>query len=301
MFQQMTTFVRIADTGSISRAARSLKLSVAMASRHLRWLEEELGAPLMRRTTRRIDLTDAGHEFLARARAVLRSLDEAREVVRPGAGAVGRVVVSVPVAFGLGRVSPLVPGLLAAHPRLTLDLRFEDRAVDLLADGVDLALRAGTLPPDSASLIARMLGSYERVLCASPKLLAKVGPIASLAALAKAPGIAHGTGAPEWTFTTRAGTETVPIAGRLSTNSLHATRDAIVAGVGIAWLPLWLAEADLRARRLVRVLPAAKLAMVPIVGLFHKQGRGGGAVRAVLDHLEAALRPTLEPPRSAGR
>src|SRR5262245_20420454 len=95
--QQMTTFGRIADTGSISRAARSLGLSVAMASRHLRWLEEELGVTLMRRTTRRIDLTSAGQEFALRARAILAGVDEAKDVVRPGRGAAGRVIMSAPV------------------------------------------------------------------------------------------------------------------------------------------------------------------------------------------------------------
>src|SRR5215468_5260457 len=148
----MTSFVRIAEAGSISKAARTLGLSVAMTSRHLSSLEAELGAPLMRRTTRRIVLTDAGQEFLVRARAVLAAVDEAREAVRPGRGVAGRIVVSAPVSFGLARVAPVVRALLEKHPLLRVELRLDDRAVDLLADGIDLAIRAGSRPPVTTSL-----------------------------------------------------------------------------------------------------------------------------------------------------
>ena len=290
MFQQMTTFVRIADMGSISRAARSLGLSVAMASRHLGWLEKELGIALMRRTTRRIDLTDEGGEFLARARVLLAGVEDAKQVVRPGRGAAGRVVLSVPVAFGLGRLAPLLLGLLDAHPRLHVDLRLEDRAVDLLADGVDIAVRAGATPPDSASIVARRLGAYARALCASPKFLAKHGPITSVAALASVPCVLHGTGPTAWTFETPTGPESVFVDGRMRTNNLLVVRHAVLQGAGIGWLPHWLVAEDLRKRRLVRVLEGAVQPSIEIFGLFHKQARGAGAIRAVLDYFTEALR-----------
>jgi len=121
LLQHMATFVRIADSASISRAARSLGLSVAMASRHLRALEEHLGVELMRRTTRQLALTEAGSEFLVRSRAVLAGVDEAREVVRPGRGAAGLLVMSLPVSFGLAQLAPLLPAFLEKHPRLELD------------------------------------------------------------------------------------------------------------------------------------------------------------------------------------
>ncbi|HEX2674004.1 MAG TPA: LysR family transcriptional regulator, partial [Polyangiaceae bacterium] len=169
MFQQMTTFVRIVDAGNISRAARSLGLSVAMASRHLRWLEQELGTPLLRRTTRRVDLTEAGVEFALRARAILAGVDEAKAVVRPGRGVAGRVVLSVPPTLGLLRIAPLLPELLEKHPRLRVEIRFEDQTADLIRDGVDIAVRAGRLPPDSPFIVGRKIASFERVVCASPK------------------------------------------------------------------------------------------------------------------------------------
>src|SRR5271155_5351744 len=108
MFEQMTTFVRIADTGSITRAARSLGLSLPMASRHLRWLEEELGTALVRRTTRQLNLTEAGQEFATRARALLLGLDDARQALRPGPSLAGRVVITAPNALGTYQLSPIM-------------------------------------------------------------------------------------------------------------------------------------------------------------------------------------------------
>src|SRR5580700_10568281 len=163
MFEQMTTFVRIAEMGSITRAARSLGLSLPMASRHLRWLEKELGAALVHRTTRQLHLTDAGQEFATRARALLLGLDDARQALRPGPSIAGKVVVTAPHALGTYRLSSVMPSLAARHPRLRLELRLEDRAVDLVKDGVDLAIRAAT-PPDHASLVARELAAYSRVV-----------------------------------------------------------------------------------------------------------------------------------------
>jgi DNA-binding transcriptional LysR family regulator len=289
VFQQMTTFVRIADAGNISRAARSLQLSVPMVSRHLRWLEDELGAPLMRRTTRRVDLTEAGQEFLPRARAILAGVEEAKATLRPGTGIVGRVVLSVPTSFGLARIAGLIPALLDRHPRLRVELRFEDRTVDLIEDGVDVAIRAGRLPPDSPFIVARQLACFARVVCASPKLLAACGRIDAVAKLAELPCVVHGPPPTVWEFQTPEGPETVAVDGRLRTNNLLAVRDAVVAGAGIAWLPSWLAAPDLRARRLKPVLPQAHLSPVEVYGLFHTQARGATVVRAVLDYLASEL------------
>src|SRR5262245_9850656 len=107
LLQHMATFVRIVDSGSISKAARSMRLSVAMTSRHLRALEEQLGVELVRRTTRHLALTEAGSEYLARARSLLAAVQEASEAVRPGVGPSGLLVVSLPVSFGLAQVAPL--------------------------------------------------------------------------------------------------------------------------------------------------------------------------------------------------
>lgn len=289
VFQQMTTFVRIADAGSISKAARSLRLSVAMASRQLRALEEELGVELMRRTTRRIDLTEAGEELLVRARALLADLDEAREAVRPGCGVAGLLVVSLPVSLGLAQLGPLFPPFLERHPRLKLDLRFEDHRVDLLGDGVDIAIRAGLSPPDSSFIVMRRLATFERVLCAAPSFLRRAGPVDTVEALGRLPCVMLGPAPTRWSFETPGGLTTVDVDGCVRTNNMLAVRDAAIAGVGVAQLSLWLVADDLRRRRLVRVLEGAVLPAVEVYGLFHRGSRGSAKIRALLDYLAAEL------------
>jgi DNA-binding transcriptional LysR family regulator len=293
VFQQMTTFIRIVDAGNISRAARSLGLSVAMASRHLRWLEDELGAPLLRRTTRRIDLTEAGLEFAPRVRAILAGVDEAKAVVRRGRGVAGRVVLSVPPTLGVRRIAPLLPALLNQHPRLRVEIRFEDRAIDLIKDGVDIAVRAGRPLPDSPFIVGRKIASFERVVCASPKFLAAHGPIDAVAKLAKLPCIVHGTPPTVWEFETPNGPESVHIDGHLRTNHLLAIREAVVAGMGVAWLPSWLVKPDILARRVKPVPVGMKLSSLDVYAIFHAQSRGATAMRAVLDYLAAELPASL--------
>jgi DNA-binding transcriptional LysR family regulator len=295
LLQHMTTFVRIADAGSISEAARSLRLSVAMASRHLRALEEHLGVQLVRRTTRRLVLTEEGTELLLRSRALLAGADEAVEAVRPGRGATGLLVMSLPVSMGLSLMSSLLPELLARHPRLKVDLRFEDRLVDLLGDGVDLAIRAGVPPPDSPFVVARHLATVRRLLCAAPSLLREHGAPASLEALVKLPCVVQGPPPTRWHFQTERGVETVEVDGRVRSNNVIALRDAAVAGAGVAQLSEWIARDDLRRRRLVQVLPELPLVEVDVFGIFHSGARGSAAIRAVLDFLGEELPKRMRP------
>lgn len=289
MFEQMTTFVRIAETGNITRAARSLGLSLPMASRHLRWLEKELGIPLVHRTTRQLHLTDAGQEFAMRARALLVDLDDAKEALRPGPSLVGRVVVAAPNALGAYQLSSIMPSFAAKHPGLRVELRLEDRAVDLVKEGLDLAIRAAA-PPDQASLVARELATYKRVVCAAPSFLARHGAIDSIATLSAAPCVLHGCGPAVWNFDTPEGQKSVTVNGPLCTNSVVIIRDAILAGVGVAWLPDYVIGDELRDGRLVRLLPDAKLPPIRVFGIMPKQARQTATVRAVLDILGTALR-----------
>ncbi len=289
MFEQMTTFVRIAEMGSITRAARSLGLSLPMASRHLRWLETEFGIALVHRTTRQLHLTDAGQEFATRARALLVGLDDAKQALRPGPSLAGRVVVTAPNALGTYQLSSIMPSIVARHPRIRVELRLDDRAVDLVKEGVDLAIRAAA-PPDHASLVARELATYNRVVCAAPSFLARHGAIDSLAALAAAPWILHGCGPAQWNLETPEGPKSINVDGPLCTNNVVVIRDAILAGVGVGWLPDYVLGEELRDGRLVRLLPEAKLPPIRVFGIMPKQARQTAAVRAVLDILGAGLR-----------
>src|ERR1700689_3860087 len=270
MFEQMTTFVRIAEMGSITRAARSLNLSLPMASRHLR-------------------LTGAGQEFATRARALLDELDDAKQALRPGPSLAGRVVVTAPPALGTYQLSSIMPSLAARHPRLRVELRLDDRAVDLVKEGVDLAIRA-CAPPDQASLVARELATYSRVVCAAPSFLARHGAIDSLDALAAAPCVLHGCGPAVWNFETPEGQKSITVDGPLCTNNVVIIRDAVRAGVGVAWLPDYVIDRELRDGRLVRVLQEATLPPIRVFGIMPKQARQTATVRAVMDILGTALR-----------
>lgn len=289
LLQRLDTFVRIADQGSISRAARSLGLSVAMASRHLRALEREFGVELMRRNTRHLALTEPGQELLLRARSVLSNISEARDILRPGRGAAGLLIVSLPVSFGLSQVGPLFPQLLERHPRLRLDLRFEDRLVDLLAEGIDLAIRAGVRPPDSPFLAARRIATLRRVVCATPSLLARHRRIHGVDDLARIPCVLQGAPPTQWSFETPTGLQEVKVDGRFRSNNVFAMREAALAGLGIARLPEWIMADDLKTKRLVQVLPDFTVPIVEIFGVYHASARGSAAIHAVLDFLQTEL------------
>ncbi len=288
LLDHLQTFVRIAEAKNISRAARSLGISTAMASRQLRALEQDLGVSLVRRTTRRLDLTEAGLELLDRARKLLAGADEARAAVQPGRGASGLLVMSVPVPLGLAAIAPLLPKLLRAHPRLSLDVRFDDRLVELPADGIDLAVRVGEAPPDTPYLVARKLASYERILCATPSFLRK-HPVPGAEALARTPCLVLGAAPTRWRLQTASGVVLVTVEGPLRTNNMLALRDAALSGLGVAPLPAWLVHDDLRRRRLVRVLDDARLPTMQVMGLTHVDARGAHALRAVQDFLARAL------------
>jgi DNA-binding transcriptional LysR family regulator len=289
MFQQLTTFVRIAEAGSITHAARSLGLSLPMASRHLRWLEQELGTVLVHRTTRTLHLTAAGQDFAARAKALLLGLEDAKQALRAGPSLEGRVVVTAPNALGTYQLSSILPPLLAKHPRLRVELRLEDRAVDLVKEGVDLAIRAAP-PPNRASLVARELATYRRVVCAAPSFLARHGTIDSLKKLAAAPCVVHGCGPAVWEFDTPEGRKSITVDGPLCTNNVVIIREAILAGVGVAWLPDYVIGEELTDGRLVRLLPEAKLPPIRVYGIMPKQARQTAMVRAVRDIFGGALR-----------
>jgi len=289
MFQQLTTFVRIAEAGSITHAARSLGLSLPMASRHLRWLERELGTLLVHRTTRTLHLTAAGQDFATRAKALLLGLEDAKQALRAGPSLEGRVVVTAPNALGTYQLSSILPPLLAKHPRLRVELRLEDRAVDLVKEGVDLAIRAAP-PPNRASLVARELATYRRVVCAAPSFLARHGTIDSLTKLAAAPCVVHGCGPAVWEFDTPEGRKSITVDGPLCTNNVVIIREAILAGVGVAWLPDYVIGEELTDGRLVRLLPEAKLPPIRVYGIMPKQARQTAMVRAVRDIFGGALR-----------
>ena len=215
-------------------------------------------------------------------------LDDAKQALRPGPSLAGQVVVTAPNALGTYQLSSIIPSIAARHPRLRVELRLDDRAVNLVKEGVDLAIRAAA-PPDHASLVARELAIYNRVVCAAPSFLARHGAIDSLATLAAAPGFSTVAAPPCGTSKPRKGRSRSPWTAFVhQQRGHHPGRDPRRRRVG--WLPDYVVGEELRDGRLVRLLPEAKLPPIRVYGIMPKQARQTAAVRAVLDILGAGLR-----------
>jgi DNA-binding transcriptional LysR family regulator len=172
-FQDLALFVRVADTGSFSRAGRELGYAQPTVSRMIGAMEERLGVKLLLRTTRKVTPTEAGHALLDRARTVLSELEDAENAARGADGLSGTLRVATPVTFGAREIAPSLGPFLDAHPALRVELLMADRRVDLLDEGVDLAIRLG--PLDDSSFVTRRLASAPRLVVASAAYLDRHG------------------------------------------------------------------------------------------------------------------------------
>lgn len=294
LLTRMATFVRIVETGSLSAAARRLRLSLPAISRQLRALEDELGAPLLLRTTRRLTVTETGRAYYERCVRILRDVDEAQRSARTHDDVAGRLVVTASVTFGLLRVAPTLPGLLAAHPRLQVDLRLEDRVSDLVGDAIDVAIRASALlPADSAGLVATTLPPLPRVVVAAPGYLRRRGEPREPAGLARHDALVavsgHGTAMTQWRLSQGERTETVTVREVLACNALVVLRDAAVAGLGVAMLPAWLVEREVEAGSLREILSRWTCPPAQLSAVYRVELRGAARVRTFVEHLRAAL------------
>lgn len=288
--QDLALFVRAAAAGSLSEAARQLGISPAAASRRLAALESRTGARLIHRTTRSVALTPEGELFLPHAQAMLEAEAAARESLAPGgrASVTGLLRVTAPAAFGRKIVTPMVPAFLAAHPDLRLDLQLTDSVVDIVAAGIDLAVRIGRLR--DSSLVARKLVPNERVLCAAPAYLARAGTPRTLDDLGGHECLVL-SGAAHWPFQDCHGqTREVRVGGRFASSSVEALHAACVGGLGLALLSAWDIVEELRAGTLVRVaLDAALPQEFAIYAVYPTTRLVPPKVRAFIAALEGAL------------
>ena len=288
LLAQMATFARVVEGGSLSSAARAQRLSLPAISRQLRALEAELGATLVIRSTRRLHVTDAGRQWYAHCVRVLREIDEARAAVRGSDVAAGLLVVSVSLSFGSFFVVPRLRELATKHPLLRVDLRLEDQLIDLVGEGVDIAIRAGAPPPDSTAFIAKPLLSMHRVLVASPRWLRKRGTPREPDQLGRHDGLVQVTPAGNvipWSIVradAAATARVVEARAQLRTNAPITLRDLAIAGLGIAFLPDWLVAADVEAGRLRRVLPGWRSPPLTAWAIHRAELRGSANVRAFL-------------------
>jgi len=255
-FKAIESFVAVAQQGSFVKAAEKLGLSKAMVSRNVGELEAHLGVRLMQRTTRRLALSDAGAAYLQRCTQILAELAEANAAVSATAvQAQGLLKVTAPLTFGIRHLAPLWGEFLRIHPQVELEVHLNDRVVDLVDEGYDMAVRIGQLA--SSSLIARRIATTRLVLCASPRYLQQAEPIRELEDIARHAVISYtylATGE-QWHFTGPQGVRSIEVRPRLRSNSGDTCRAAALADQGIVFQPSFLVGEDLQAGRLVPILP----------------------------------------------
>jgi DNA-binding transcriptional LysR family regulator len=288
LISQMTTFVHVVDGRSLSAAGRALGLSLPAVSRQLSALEADVGTPLVARSTRRLQVTEAGRRYYEHCQRVLGEIEEVRNELRGTRTVTGTLVVSASVTYGGIVVAPRLPALVQRHPRLTVDLRLEDRLADVVGEGVDVAIRAGSPPPDSTSIVAHPLERMHRVVVGSPRLLRRHGvprEPADLAPLPKLLQVALSGTAVRWALAREDASVTIDVASRLRSNAPATLRDLAVASAGLAYLPTWLVADDLAAGRLRRVLPAWTSPPIDAFALFRTSLRGAPRLRAFLEVL----------------
>jgi DNA-binding transcriptional LysR family regulator len=286
----MRVFQKVAELGSFSQAADQLDMSKSAVSKIVRGLEDHLGAKLLHRTTRRLSLTDTGARYVQQATRLLADLAEIEaEAAAERATPRGRLRVNAPMSFGLAHIAPLVPALLRAHPELEIDLTLNDRVVDLVDEGVDVAIRIGRLP--DSSLIARKLAETELILVASERYLAAAPPLAGAADLAGHDCLlyAYGPLREEWRLVDGGRPVGVRVRGRLRANNGDALALAAAAGLGVALLPDFLARPYLDRGRLTRVLAPVSGGTLPVHALYPATHHPLAKLRAFIDHLRAHL------------
>src|ERR1700732_4424238 len=245
--QELAVFVRAAESGSFSRAARELGLSQPSVSRIIGELETRLGVKLLLRTTRRITVTDAGALFLDRAREILAEIEDAEDAARGLDSLRGTIRLALPVLYGTRAIIPRLPKFLSLHPLLQVEMAVVDERQDLVAEGADIAIRLGEL--DDSVFGARKLQTLERMLVAAPTYLKARGTPKTPADLAShdcifGPG---NFGRDSWSFN-RNGTETsVDVRGRIHTNSGPGIFASAMAGLGIAMASTVMFAAEVKA------------------------------------------------------
>lgn len=248
----IAVLVEAVQAGSLAAAARRLSITPMAASRRLTALEEELGSRLVHRTTRALSLTPEGEAFLPHAQAMLEHEADAREALRPSsAGVSGMLRITASAPFGRKVVAPMIPAFLDANLQLRVDLLMTDSIVDIVAEGIDVAIRIAQLRDNT--LIARRLGDNPRWLYATPDYVTRHGAPKRMADLAAHECLSV-TGTSHWPFIDKAGKPVRQrVTGRFSASSLEAIHEACLGGFGIMKLSAWNADPDVEAGRLVRL------------------------------------------------
>jgi DNA-binding transcriptional LysR family regulator len=288
----IAVFVTVVEAGSFTAAADRLEVSQPAVSRAVTALEKRLGVRLLQRTTRRLQLTEAGGDLYRRAARALAELEEAQhEVARHQTEPRGTLRVSAPTSFTISWLGHTVGEFLRRHPGVRLDLQLEDRHVDLVADGFDLAIRVATL--DDSQLVAQRLAPARTVLCAAPEYLARRGTPREPDDLLQHDCIVYtnGAAARKWRLNSNGRTLVMPVQGPVLTNNGLVEKFAALDGLGIVLLPVFYVAAELRSGRLRVVLPEFPPVELGVYAVYPERRGLSAKVRAYVQFLKEQLGP----------
>jgi DNA-binding transcriptional LysR family regulator len=288
-FKQISTFVEVINRGSLSAAARAEGIAPAMISRRLDALEERLGVKLLQRSTRKIALTDEGTAFLEDCQRILAELEDAESAVSErSAKATGRLTISAPAGFGRWHVAPLLPSFLAEHRELTVTLSLNDRVVDLIGEGIDVAIRIAA--NTDSNLVRIKLADNQRVVVASPAYIKRHGQPNTLADLAKHNCLAISSDGSQrgWTFRQSGKNVTLKVSGNMECNDGEVLHNWALTGKGLAWRSMWEVGKELESGKLVTVLNEFSAPGNDIYAVFAQRRHLPLRIRAFVDFLRRA-------------
>lgn len=285
----MRIFVTTVEKGSFTGASDMLGLSKQFVSRRVMALEGRLGVRLLNRTTRRLNVTDAGREFHARAVRILEAVEDAELAVSSqGDSPRGTLRLTAPMSFGTLYLGSVLPAFLLRYPAVSVELDLNDRTVDLIREGYDMGIRIGRL--QDSTLIARALAPAQIVTCCSPAYLDGRGAPATPDDLAAHDCLLYGHSRQvTWGFQEEGKPRSVAVSGCLLANNGEIVRDAALAGLGIAWLPTFIVGDALREGRLVTVLDAYAPPPSVVHAVYPQHRQASLAIRAFVDFLREAL------------
>jgi len=283
---RMRCFIQVVDSKGFSAAAREMGRSKALVSKYVGELEDELGVRLLNRTTRQVSLTEVGEAYYKEAAEILQRIDDLQASVQSSHKEVrGRLRVSAPRSMGDDMLNRAMMQFLVKYPDITLDLRLEDRFVDLVEEGFDLAVRVAQL--DDSSLIARKIAPFRIVTCATPKVIEKYGAPQVPADLASRPCIidTNHRFRQNWTFFDNGERISVTVKGPLEVNSAAAAREAVLCDLGFLRTPLFFVAEDIRKGNLTVLLEPYEEPMRGIYAVYPHRRHLSGKVRAFVDFL----------------
>ncbi|WP_163135200.1 LysR family transcriptional regulator [Agarivorans sp. Alg241-V36] len=283
-FAAIPVFVAVVEHGGFSPAARSLGISKSAVSKRINQLEQQLGVKLLHRTTRKLSLTEAGKHYFEHAAKANNAAKDAEDAVAQLQGEPqGLLRINTPMSFGRLHIAPLIGKFLQRYPKITIDMMMDDKVVDLVAEGFDVAIRAGNLP--DSSLIIRKLAPLKSVLCASPEYLKQHGIPQTIEQLAahNCLQFSYSRDLKEWTFMRDGQSQSIEIKGNYRVNNSEALREAMLQGLGIGRLPTFVAGPDIVAGRLISLLNQYQMPSQSIYAVFSERQFLPAKVRAFVD------------------